>query len=719
MGDEAHNFISSIKHNCNLLLDAETVSMGNEYNIDENNTIKFFGKTAQQNIYSDIKDWIGDDVIKHIRVLSPFYDDRGSLLNSLVSSFQPDRIDTIIERGLGNIPNLKSLPDNVHLFDWDNCTKMDLIKQNLFHAKCFFFEGERYNYLICGSSNASNAAIYGSNYEANVGYKSKTYDYWANSGITIDYNKELAKTEKDNGNTDNKKKTSDFVWIKEVSYEYQNICMLLFSERSVEKASIIVQPTNKSDSFKSSCNIESNKQQKIEFSLVKDFVPFRIWIEDENGTIISNCQYAINRLGMSQNDPSPENARFRKYCLNIEQGNFLNGAIIDFINKVLNGQGLSKQLKPFKTSSDMKEKSEGDSYIFSSYDDFKKGNDIIPILPSKESTSQHRSSMLMDSIIRFIKQSAREQDDAQMADTDFTENTGKSGGSDGKAQTVVKEKTLRDMAKKLFSALRDYMHNMETITIDDIPKKASVITKEELTSFMLVCEVINRLLGYIEWLSDENRSVLDEYFIIPYNHKVRFTISEYFYRIVSLWSLHVIQNNGIIESNKYLQSKVAQYKQDALELLISVMSVCDLKNTNNEHYALFSKVYKPIVFKNMIAALDIQITDDESLIDNIYRKIDSDIKRLTDFDEQGARDHIIENIKILRRLNVTSLTEAGIGHYVFCHDLGCVFIGQFIGNTKKFVPLTTSGRYNQEKNSYRLEYAFDLETENCVKLITH
>lgn len=716
LGYEAGNFISSIKQNCDLLLDAEQGYTDNKYNIDNDNTIRFFGKTAQQNIFGQIKKWIGDDEIKNIRVLSPFYDNNASMLNTLNSTFHPDRIDAIIENGLGNIPHMKSLPNSIHFFDWSKCIKNEEIKQNLFHAKCFSLEGKQYNYLICGSSNASYAAISGSNYEANVGYKSKSNDYWANSGIIIDYNKELDKTKLEGSDVEHEEKTSEFIWIKEASYEYQDIEILLQSELSVERATVIVQPTNKSDLFRKMCKIEKNKPQTIKFTIDKEFVPFRIWIEDRKGTIISNCQYAINSIGMSQNDPSSENANFRKYCLKIEQGNFLNGAVINFISKVLNGKNLGKQLKPIKKVSDDNKTSDDNGYIFSSYEEFKKDNEIIPISVSKELRHQQRASMLMDSIIRYIKQSSSNQDDEKMENVDFTEDTGKSRGSKNKAKTVVKESKLRDMANNLFSTLKDYLLHLESVTIDDVPKKASVLTKEELTSFMMVCEVINRLFGYIEWLPDENQSVIDEYFTIPYGQRTRFTLTEYLYRITSLWSLHVIQNNGIVETNKYIEPKVIQFKQEALELLLSILSVCDLNNSGNEFYDIFSNIYKPIVFKNIFTALDIQYINYDTLEDDVYRNIDSDLKRLPDFNEGEIRRLIQNNIYAFRSQEIISTTKAHEGQYVFNHSLGCVYIGQFIGQTQRFVPLTTAGRYNQVKNAYRLEYAYDLEEDEFVKL---
>ena len=80
LGKEAEWFIQSIVENCDLLQNIEQVIDGLEYPATTEYSIRFFSGSPLNNIVSQIEQWIGDDSIESITIMSPFYDEQARLI---------------------------------------------------------------------------------------------------------------------------------------------------------------------------------------------------------------------------------------------------------------------------------------------------------------------------------------------------------------------------------------------------------------------------------------------------------------------------------------------------------------------------------------------------------------------------------------------------------------------------------------------------------------
>lgn len=157
LGEEAENIIYSIEKNCNLLIDDYDEPVA-EHSLGES-SIRFF-TNSNASLYSQCLDWIGNDRIKSITIMSPFFDHKAELVKALYNQYKPEEIRLIIENGFGALPKKNSIPKYAKLYKWDKIAKTTGKKyQDFFHSKCFFFEGDRYHYMLCGSANASVAAF--------------------------------------------------------------------------------------------------------------------------------------------------------------------------------------------------------------------------------------------------------------------------------------------------------------------------------------------------------------------------------------------------------------------------------------------------------------------------------------------------------------------------------------------------------------------------------
>ena len=91
LGYEACNIIRTIKENCNLLQDEYTANKA-EHRIDSDCIIRLF-TDGEKALFQQCEEWIGEERIKAITILSPFYDSRAELVNALYKRFAPESIN--------------------------------------------------------------------------------------------------------------------------------------------------------------------------------------------------------------------------------------------------------------------------------------------------------------------------------------------------------------------------------------------------------------------------------------------------------------------------------------------------------------------------------------------------------------------------------------------------------------------------------------------------
>jgi hypothetical protein len=184
------------------------------------------------------------------------------------------------------------------------------------------------------------------NYEASVGYKSENIDFWKDSGITLGEAIDKSK-ESTYSSASKKDKRQLSVWLKEASFEYDQICVSYTSEADLPIAYINIASGNRKQSFSFKTKVNEG-ENNIEFLLDDPFTPILSWMTDVNGKIISNFQFVISSTSMMQNDPSEQNIKFNRNRRKIEQGDIMNAAAVKFFEEVLSESKELKQLRAVK-----------------------------------------------------------------------------------------------------------------------------------------------------------------------------------------------------------------------------------------------------------------------------------------------------------------------------------------------------------------------------------
>lgn len=713
LGDEAYNIIKSVEDNCSLL-QVEYTPSNAEHQIDSECSIRLFAD-GSKTLFDQCSDWIDEETINSITVMSPFYDSRAELVKALYERYNPERINIIVERGFGAPPKSQAIPDYVNIYSWDKAVPEGKQWQEFFHSKCFFFEGETNNYLLCGSANASVAAFGGpgvasTNKEASVGYKSTTTDYLAESGIRLIEPISASDVKENPSQQETKNSASPVVWIKEASYEYDHFVVKTQNDIEIQGAKITFYCGNrqKHESF----GYSSSAGEFTLEGLFKDsFNPLYVEITNQEGCLISNRQFVIPTVSMDYNNPSPSSTSYRKGCRAIESGQFVNGSVLRFIEQILSDTESKMSAKSVVDTSAGKNTKEIKGGQFSSFEDYIKddGTGITGDPRSrKSSTSISQSTLLFDSMMSYIAKSAKEKEEEDI-DNEETEDIKKSEGRETTSRpthSLLKPKSADDVKKRVAQMLSKYIEQLEAIAIHE-SKPSTISMVETLKKFMTAIFFVNRTLSY-RYVTEENPEETQSLLDIPYSVYYHKTATEFVYRIINLFSLYLQKCNIQEETNKVIKAKVENYKQYAFELCLSVISVCEWLNEGNEHYDVV-KYTQEVTLRNIQSALDGKISANS--VAEIFRRYDKSIQDIEGFDKSYMEDVIGKTLSIL----VNPVRTYPNGNIVFTNEFGYVVLLPHPRQNKTAFPCTMASEFDKERKIHCPEYMYMFEGNRMIR----
>lgn len=713
LGDEAYNIIKSVEDNCSLL-QVEYTSSDTEHQIDSECSIRLF-VDGSKTLFNQCSDWIGEENINSITVMSPFYDSRSELLKAFYKRYKPERINIIVERGFGAPPKSQSIPDYVNIYSWDKAVPEGKQWQEFFHSKCFFFKGESNHYLLCGSANASVAAfgvpgVASTNKEASVGYKSTATDYLAESGIRLIEPISTSDIKENPSQDESNKTVSPVVWIKEASYEYDHFVVKTQNESEIQESSITFYCGNrlKHESFAYS---SPTGEFTLDGLFKESFNPLYVEITNHEGYLISNRQFVIPTVSMDYNNPSPSSTSYRKGCRSIESGQFVNGSVLRFIEQILSDTESKMSAKSIVDASAYKTTKEIKGGHFSSFEDYLKdhGTGITGDPRSRKNTSSiSQSTLLFDSMISYITKSAKEKEEEDI-DNEETEDLKKSEGRETTLRpnrSVLKPKSADDVKKRVVIMLSKYIEQLETLAIHE-SKPSTINMVESLKKFMTAIFFVNRTLSYryvTEDKPEETQSLLD----IPYSLYYHKTATEFVYRIINLFSLYLQKCNIKEETNKVIKAKVEKYKQYAFELCLSVISICEWLNEGNEHYDVV-KYTQEATLRNVQSALDGRINTNS--VTEIFRRYDKSIQEIEGFDKSYMEGIIGKTLSTL----VNPLQTYPNGNIVYTNEFGYVVLLPHLRQNKSAFPCTMASEFDKEHKMHCPEYMYMFDGNRMIR----
>lgn len=153
--------LSWIKQRSLWIKDLETLRLDSFVKIG-NKEILFLGNKQSESIYEQLETHLPKTKLKKLSIVSPYFDEKGKLLEAILSDYEIDKIECITDVNFGLLPHELKEPfrSQIQFYKWGDCIKKFEERVNRLHAKIFQFEYEDGSeYLMIGSPNATINAL--------------------------------------------------------------------------------------------------------------------------------------------------------------------------------------------------------------------------------------------------------------------------------------------------------------------------------------------------------------------------------------------------------------------------------------------------------------------------------------------------------------------------------------------------------------------------------
>ncbi|UKM65469.1 hypothetical protein GSB9_02038 [Flavobacteriaceae bacterium GSB9] len=296
--------------------------------------------------------------IDNITIVSPYYDEDGTFLKSILEEYSKSRVDVYLPKENGLPPTKMTEDKRIKFYQWENTNRGEKTINasegyiRKLHSKLFFFKGKNYNYCLVGSANATKAAfgtrdIRGINEEFGMLYKSSKTNYLNNLGITgkkevldpstLTRDKYLVNTAPI---TEKYQKS-----VKIESCDLDGLTLKCFFTFSSNIDNLYICFYNDIGEELSKFNQIITLTEKLQIRVAKDFLlysPAYVLLKDQNERIISNKQVINNIAKLFNTDPSKENRAIRSMRSALEMGKLNEYSLLGYLNELSAGNNYHK-----------------------------------------------------------------------------------------------------------------------------------------------------------------------------------------------------------------------------------------------------------------------------------------------------------------------------------------------------------------------------------------
>lgn len=706
LGPEAREILETVKENCELLKNAGPVGVA-ECTISEDISLKFFAN-GEKTLMDQCHEWIGEEKIKNVVIMSPFHDKKAAFIDGLIKLYNPKSIDLILQKNFGVIPDPKSIPSIVKVYDWADFRSAATIKQKYFHAKCLFLEGTNSSYLICGSANSSIAAFGRSggesiNHEACIGYKLPRKSFYELIGIPkqkpID-KADLITYPQHEGNA-HEACDKPSIWIKEALWEYGKIVISVDEDDALIGTVVHIYSSSRRNA--EAYNIDKCDNSKIELPYDSGFVPYVVEITDNTGRLLSNRQFIISAMTMMENNPSPEDARYRRMCNALESDGLISESLCNFVFNVL----LEKQA-PSPSSSDSVKRDDKNivAHHFGSVEEYMAGNKAVDntLLKRKAITHSLKSTMLIDSILSYITRSSQQKKTSEI-DHEEMENISTSQGSET-VQVIELEEFSDAKAErlrvKLISTLDKYLEQLKSLS--DLPdkKQGELCLSDSIKKFYAALMVIGWAIYY---RFNTNKSKNQNLVHIPAGVASVKTLTHYLYKVIDSYAVLTMKYRFKPEENDYVAHRNNDQKSSIYPLAIAMLAVVDWLNEGNQSYVDYSNFYKISSLMNIKMAVGDGC--EVPSVPEILRHIEKRIQEMPGFDQSIIEGYIRNNI---------SLLACGSEGVYLSSDYGYVSLKPYKVDKFMYLPCSLVFEYNTDKAAYCPDSVYHTKAGRILQL---
>ncbi len=536
-------------------------------------------------LFQQIKVLIPLNKVKKITVVSPFFDQNGSLLNNLFSLTSNAEMDVFIQKDFGMHPFKMEQVNGIKFYNWEETVrakKMFKKHQRNLHAKLFIFETDEDNYCLLGSPNATTAAWGNSsgssvNDELGILYKSAQIDFVEYFGIA---NKVLVSLENPKALNDKEKvnKSARIKLVKINGVDLVGKTITVYFKGQLSHNSSLVIFNNWGDEQIRLTNLKLSLNHltvEIDGHLVSTDISF-IEFQNELGESLSSKQ-PINKVDdLINTNPSESNRRMLKLLSRIENGEDNVFDIIHFFNEVHSASALKSSSG--STSQEKKVKSD---LLNLSYQD-------AILLKEKKGTkdsSLHKFSnsvKIWEAIERYFKvistkledNSSDEEEDGSSELSHERSNTG-----EGKESISLSSKSVLSQRRKRFlSFLKHYDQALNSIlNLQDY--------NYSIVDYAHALIVLDRLFRVCELKVDldDSKDGLDDNFMFSFLGNMS-KLESFTGSLLNLFGKLItvrINSKSIIQSDNYLAEKESSFENRLLKYVLIGLSLVKDRYSNH------------------------------------------------------------------------------------------------------------------------------------------
>ncbi len=601
IGESALQKCKTIEENCSLLSENNLTDIRSTYTLGNDISISFMSTGNNASLIKQISEVLKNDKIEAITIMSPYYDKEGQLIQLLNKTFNPKRINVILQKEFGAPPVSMKPEKNIHFYDWEDVNTVKY-KQDYFHAKNIIFEGKNKKYLLSGSANASMAA-FGTinsssiNHEACIFYQGKNIDFQKKLGINISgKSSSLSDFEITNTIINKSEGSERVIYLTAIEKSFDSVKVYYNAKKAQNKVSFALYNANGDLLNKTSTDV---LQGEHSFSIdISNSSPlYGGFLNNSLDKFLSNKQFVIDIDAFDSTNPSSKNKELNKIRNLLESGKFYSSKIIEYLTVIQ--QSKAKKIKPAGKISEKKEddsfEEEDNEALYLSYEEIQEKIKQFENKINPKVFTAYKSVKLWESIFIYLKESKRKEDDDKMDDEE-TENVNKSSG---KKDT---KKKISKISKANYDRLRDkvirFLDDYTTVLSSKINSTdAEKPTLIDLSMYLITMEILLHLLGYHEIIeaadkkecNDKSAQLID----IPLANSTEETWSEYVVKLMGLFTLWVSQKEGFmqIESEEY-KLKLELYKNLAFKVSINAMALFSIANKlyPNDKISIWSKI---------------------------------------------------------------------------------------------------------------------------------
>jgi len=434
-----------VSSNCNLLTDIKIKP--HQFSEIETNFSAAILYNEETSIWQQLKELVPSGSIKNIKIFSPFYDEKGTLLNRLSAQYNNCTIDAYLQPNRGIHPFKMEEQNEIRFISWEstNRAKETTVKyQRKLHSKLFWFDAGEDQYCLIGSPNATIAA-FGTETKRGVNDEFAVLIKVSNKQIleelkltgeiefltpTENIDDQVAEKEIENDQTKNIDK------IKLLGVDQDGFHITLFIQnKTILKYSILALYDNWGQELERLTLDITKPKIRIEIkNAVKENTLAFVQFIDSKNESLSNKQ-VVNKLHELWNtNPSAENRRLMKLGSLIESGNGGVFDIIEFYNTIQS----SRKLIEKKTSggsgdnNDIENESEPSAASLTYEEAIALNKENVE---HQKILKQHSSIRIWDSIEKYFKELALAEEEEDMDDEEEGDATTSRARSEKKERT--------------------------------------------------------------------------------------------------------------------------------------------------------------------------------------------------------------------------------------------------------------------------------------------